>query len=94
MLEWFVATLRSYPEIAIFLARGIGYYVGQFSFRGIGLGAVTRDFGPAERCHRAWPGTSWRRGLSPRPMPPGQVVSSSTVLSRQQASAGWLRVET
>jgi len=41
MLDWFAATLRSYPEIAIFLALGIGYYVGKFSFRGIGLGAVT-----------------------------------------------------
>jgi putative transport protein len=41
MLEWFAATLRSYPEIAIFLALGIGYYVGGFTFRGIGLGSVT-----------------------------------------------------
>jgi putative transport protein len=41
MLEWFAATLRSYPEIAIFLALGIGYYVGKFTFRGIGLGSVT-----------------------------------------------------
>jgi len=41
MFEWFGATLRQYPEIAIFLALGIGYYVGKFTFRGIGLGAVT-----------------------------------------------------
>ena len=41
MLEWFAATLRSYPEIAIFLSLGIGYYVGKFTFRGIGLGSVT-----------------------------------------------------
>jgi putative transport protein len=41
MIEWFFATLRQYPEIAIFLALGIGYYVGKFTFRGIGLGAVT-----------------------------------------------------
>jgi putative transport protein len=41
MLEWFAATLRHYPEIAIFLSLGIGYYVGGFSYRGIGLGAVT-----------------------------------------------------
>ena len=41
MFEWFAATLRQYPEIAIFLALGIGYYVGKFTFRGIGLGAVT-----------------------------------------------------
>jgi putative transport protein len=41
MLDWFAATLRSYPEIAIFLSLGIGYYVGKFTFRGIGLGSVT-----------------------------------------------------
>jgi putative transport protein len=41
MLEWLATTLRSYPEIAIFLSLGIGYYVGKFTFRGIGLGAVT-----------------------------------------------------
>ena len=41
MLEWIAATLRQYPEIAIFLSLCIGYYVGGFSYRGIGLGAVT-----------------------------------------------------
>jgi putative transport protein len=41
MFEWFAQTLRSYPEIALFLSLGIGYYVGKFTFRGIGLGAVT-----------------------------------------------------
>jgi putative transport protein len=41
MIEWFFATLRQYPEIAIFLSLGIGYYVGKFTFKGIGLGAVT-----------------------------------------------------
>jgi putative transport protein len=41
MFEWFAATLRTYPEIAIFLALGIGYYFGSFTFRGIGLGSVT-----------------------------------------------------
>ena len=41
MLDWFAATLRAYPEIALFLSLGIGYYVGKFNFRGIGLGAVT-----------------------------------------------------
>src|SRR5215831_8188485 len=38
---WFAATLRQYPEIAIFLTLAIGYYFGKFTFRGIGLGAVT-----------------------------------------------------
>src|SRR5437899_12552718 len=41
MIEWFFATLRQYPEIAIFLALGIGYYVGGVTFKGIGLGSVT-----------------------------------------------------
>jgi putative transport protein len=40
-MEWLAATLRSYPEISIFLALGVGYYVGKFTIRGIGLGAVT-----------------------------------------------------
>jgi len=41
MVDWFFATLRQYPEIAIFLTLGIGYYFGKFTFKGIGLGAVT-----------------------------------------------------
>jgi putative transport protein len=41
MFEWFAQTLRSNPEIAIFLSLAIGYYAGKFTFRGIGLGAVT-----------------------------------------------------
>jgi putative transport protein len=41
MIEWFFATLKQYPEIAIFLSLGIGYYVGKFTFKGIGLGSVT-----------------------------------------------------
>ena len=30
MLMWFATTLRSYPEIALFLSLAIGYYVGGF----------------------------------------------------------------
>ncbi len=41
ILNWFAETLRTYPEIAIFLTLAIGYYFGKFTFRGIGLGAVT-----------------------------------------------------
>jgi putative transport protein len=41
MVDWFVNTLRSYPEIAIFLSLAIGYYVGSFTYKGLGLGAVT-----------------------------------------------------
>ena len=41
MLDWFAATFRQYPEIAIFLSIGLGYYFGKFTFKGIGLGSVT-----------------------------------------------------
>lgn len=41
IFTWFAETLRQYPEIAIFLALGLGYYFGKFTFRGIGLGSVT-----------------------------------------------------
>ena len=41
MIDWLFATLRQYPEIAIFLSLGIGYYFGKFTFKGIGLGSVT-----------------------------------------------------
>jgi putative transport protein len=41
VLAWFAATLRQYPEIAIFLTLAIGYYFGKFTFKGLGLGSVT-----------------------------------------------------
>ena len=41
MASWFVQTLRSYPEIAIFLSLAAGYYFGSFTYKGLGLGAVT-----------------------------------------------------
>jgi putative transport protein len=41
MFDWFVTTLRSYPEISLFLSLAIGYYVGGFSYKGFSLGAVT-----------------------------------------------------
>jgi len=41
MWDWFAATLRSYPEISLFLSLGIGFYVGSFSYKGFSLGAVT-----------------------------------------------------
>ena len=41
MFDWFVNTLRSYPEIAIFLSLALGYYFGSFTYKGLGLGAVT-----------------------------------------------------
>src|SRR3954469_23311995 len=41
MVQWFFTTLRTYPDIAIFLTLAIGYFFGKFSFKGVGLGAVT-----------------------------------------------------
>src|SRR6476660_3913245 len=41
MISWFVETLRTYPEIAIFLSLALGYYFGSFTYKGLGLGAVT-----------------------------------------------------
>jgi putative transport protein len=41
IFAWFVATLKQYPEIAIFLTLALGYYFGKFTFKGIGLGSVT-----------------------------------------------------
>lgn len=40
-MDWFAETLRHYPEIAIFLSLGIGYWVGGKSFKGFALGSVT-----------------------------------------------------
>ena len=41
MIERFFQTLRSYPEIAVFLSLALGYYFGSFTYKGLGLGAVT-----------------------------------------------------
>jgi putative transport protein len=41
MIDWFVQTLKSYPEIAVFLSLAAGYYFGSFTYKGLGLGAVT-----------------------------------------------------
>jgi len=41
MIDWFFQTLKSYPEIAIFLSLALGYYLGSFTYKGLGLGAVT-----------------------------------------------------
>ncbi|MGF6963112.1 putative transport protein [Paraburkholderia sp. WC7.3g] len=40
-MSWIAQTLRQYPEIAVFLSLGIGYWVGGKSYKGFGLGAVT-----------------------------------------------------
>src|SRR5579871_3020262 len=41
MVNWLFQTLRSYPEIAVFLSLAFGYYFGSFTYKGLGLGAVT-----------------------------------------------------
>src|SRR5512145_31343 len=39
--QWIVETLRSYPELAIFLALAVGFYVGPWKLAGFSLGNVT-----------------------------------------------------
>jgi putative transport protein len=41
MVSWFVETLRSNPDLAIFLALGIGYWLGAIKFGSFSLGSVT-----------------------------------------------------
>lgn len=41
MMAWFAATFEKYPELAVFLVVGVGYWIGGFKFRGFGLGPVT-----------------------------------------------------
>jgi putative transport protein len=41
MIDWFVATLRHYPEIAIFLSLAIGFAIGPIKLAGFSLGNVT-----------------------------------------------------
>ena len=40
-MHWLVDNLRTYPELAIFLTLGLGYWVGNIKIRGFSLGAVT-----------------------------------------------------
>ena len=37
MIDWLVQTLRSYPEIAIFLSLAFGYYFGRSPIRALVL---------------------------------------------------------
>jgi putative transport protein len=41
MIDWLIATLRSYPELAIFLSLAIGFAVGSRKIAGFSLGNVT-----------------------------------------------------
>lgn len=40
-MHWLVHTLRTYPELAVFLTLGLGYWVGNIKVGGFSLGAVT-----------------------------------------------------
>ena len=40
-MEWIVATLQRYPELAIFLSLAIGYWIGVIKFGSFSLGTVT-----------------------------------------------------
>jgi putative transport protein len=40
-MEWIFGVLRKYPELAIFLTLGVGYWIGAKKFKGFSLGAVT-----------------------------------------------------
>lgn len=40
-MEWLGRLLEKYPEMAVFLAIGVGYLIGSFKFRGAGIGSVT-----------------------------------------------------
>ena len=41
MINWLVETLRAYPELAIFSALAVGFWVGQKKIAGFSLGSVT-----------------------------------------------------
>jgi putative transport protein len=40
-MNWVATTVTKYPELAVFLVVGLGYWIGGFKFRGFGLGPVT-----------------------------------------------------
>ena len=40
-MDWFVSTLRAYPELAIFFALAIGFWIGPMKVAGFSLGTVT-----------------------------------------------------
>ncbi len=40
-MDWLTQPLHKYPELAVFLVVGVGYWLGAVKFRGFGLGPVT-----------------------------------------------------
>src|SRR4051812_11885889 len=41
MFEWLIQTIKTYPELAIFIALAIGFWIGPKQIRGFSLGNVT-----------------------------------------------------
>ncbi len=40
-MSWLANLFTKYPDMGIYLARGIGYLIGRLKFHGVGLGVVT-----------------------------------------------------
>lgn len=40
-MNWILTSLRSYPEIVVFLAVGVGYWIGNYKFGNFSLGTIT-----------------------------------------------------
>src|SRR6187551_795573 len=40
-MEWLGEMLQKYPELAVYLALGIGYWIGNFKIAGFSIGSVT-----------------------------------------------------
>lgn len=40
-MEWLTLTLQKYPELAVYLAVGIGYWIGNLKIAGFSIGSVT-----------------------------------------------------
>ena len=40
-MQWLAQALHKYPELAVFLAVGLGYWIGAAKYKGFGLGATT-----------------------------------------------------
>jgi putative transport protein len=41
MVEWLTPFMEKNPEVAVFLAIGLGYWIGNWKIRGVGIGPVT-----------------------------------------------------
>src|SRR5215475_9007381 len=40
-MDWLPKLFEKYPEMGVYLALGIGYYLGRLKYRGFGLGVIT-----------------------------------------------------